>query len=104
AFMRCYDALQINGEDLRSLPFAERRTRLGAFVQTLDPSRFDLSPLVEFSDWETLERLRQAPPHPIIEGVMLKRWDSPYLAGRPKGPWFKWKRDPHTIDAVLMYA
>lgn len=104
AFMRCYDALQINGEDLRGLPFAERRSRLEAFVKTLDPSRFDLSPLVEFPDWQALERLRQAPPHPIIEGVMLKRWDSPYLAGRPKGPWFKWKRDPHTVDAVLMYA
>ncbi|TGP30817.1 ATP-dependent DNA ligase, partial [bacterium M00.F.Ca.ET.228.01.1.1] len=89
AFMRCYDALQINGEDLRGLPFAERRSRLEAFVKTLDPSRFDLSPLAAFTDWETLERLRQAPPHPIIEGVMLKRWDSPYLAGRPKGPWFK---------------
>ena len=102
--MRCYDALQIDGEDLRALPFARRRERLEAFVKTLDPGRFDLSPLVEFPDWEALERLRQAPPHPIIEGVMLKRWDSPYLAGRPKGPWFKWKRDPHTIDAVLMYA
>jgi DNA ligase-1 len=48
--------------------------------------------------------MRMNPPHPVIEGVMLKRHDSPYLAGRPKGPWFKWKRDPHTVDAVLMYA
>ncbi|ANT49760.1 cisplatin damage response ATP-dependent DNA ligase [Mesorhizobium amorphae] len=104
AFMRCYDVLQIDGEDLRTLPLRERRLRLEAFVGTLDPSRFDLSPLVAFEDWPALERLRQAPPHPIIEGVMLKRWDSPYLAGRPKGPWFKWKRDPHTVDAVLMYA
>ncbi|MFK0687148.1 cisplatin damage response ATP-dependent DNA ligase [Mesorhizobium sp. IMUNJ 23033] len=104
AFMRCYDALQIGGEDLRALPFRERRLRLEAFVGTLDPSRFDLSPLVAFADWQALEQMRQAPPHPIIEGVMLKRWDSPYLAGRPKGPWFKWKRDPHTVDAVLMYA
>ncbi|CAN7304673.1 cisplatin damage response ATP-dependent DNA ligase [Mesorhizobium sp. LjNodule214] len=104
AFMRCYDVLQIGGENLRALPFRERRLRLEAFVGTLDPSRFDLSPLVQFEDWQALEQLRQAPPHPIIEGVMLKRWDSPYLAGRPKGPWFKWKRDPHTVDAVLMYA
>jgi DNA ligase-1 len=104
AFMRCYDLLQAGEEDLRALPFRERRSRLEAFVGTLDPSRFDLSPLVGFPDWEELQRLRQAPPHPIIEGVMLKRWDSPYLAGRPKGPWFKWKRDPHTVDAVLMYA
>ena len=104
AFMRCYDLLQIGDEDLRALPFRERRGRLEAFVTTLDPSRFDLSPLVDFADWPALEEMRRAPPHPIIEGVMLKRWDSPYLAGRPKGPWFKWKRDPHTVDAVLMYA
>ncbi|MER9330517.1 cisplatin damage response ATP-dependent DNA ligase [Mesorhizobium sp. M0488] len=104
AFMRCYDLLQIGNEDLRALPFRERRGRLEIFVQTLDPSRFDLSPFVDFTDWQALEDLRRAPPHPIIEGVMLKRWDSPYVAGRPKGPWFKWKRDPHTVDAVLMYA
>ncbi|MER9894274.1 cisplatin damage response ATP-dependent DNA ligase [Mesorhizobium sp. M0119] len=104
AFMRCYDALQIGDEDVRGLPFRERRGRLEAFVRTLDPSRFDLSPLVEFTDWQALEELRRKPLHPVIEGVMLKRWDSPYVAGRPKGPWFKWKRDPHTVDAVLMYA
>lgn len=104
AFVRCYDLLQWSGEDLRALPFRHRRDRLEAIVATLDPARFDLSPLVTFEGWEALEDLRIAPPHPIIEGVMLKRWDSPYLAGRPKGPWFKWKRDPHVIDAVLMYA
>lgn len=104
AFMRCYDLMQIGDEDLRALPFRERRGRLETFVQTLDPSRFDLSPFVQFEDWQALEDLRRAPPHPVIEGVMLKRWDSPYVAGRPKGPWFKWKRDPHTVDAVLMYA
>ncbi|WP_315918546.1 cisplatin damage response ATP-dependent DNA ligase [Mesorhizobium sp. SP-1A] len=104
AFVRCYDLLQVEGEDVRGLPFRERRERLRDFAQKLDPMRFDLSPLVNFSAWGDLEALRSAPPHPIIEGVMLKRWDSPYLAGRPKGPWFKWKRDPHTVDAVLMYA
>ena len=104
AFVRAYDLLQLGDEDLRSLPFVERRKRLENFVATLDPARFDLSPLVPFSTWEELERMRAAPPHPIIEGVMLKRRDSTYVAGRPKGPWFKWKRDPHTIDAVLMYA
>ncbi len=104
AFVRCYDLLQADGEDLRALPFRERRTRLEGFVETLEPTRFDLSPLVPFCEWSRLEALRATPPHPIIEGVMLKRWDSPYLTGRPKGPWFKWKRDPHTVDAVLMYA
>ena len=104
AFIRCYDILQRNGEDMRSRPFCERRDALEIFVATLEPSRFDLSPLVAFDEWGDLEKIRGEPPHPIIEGVMLKRWDSQYLAGRPKGPWFKWKRDPHTIDAVLMYA
>jgi DNA ligase-1 len=104
AFVRCYDLVQEAGEDLRTLPFAERRKRLESFIRALASSRFDLSPLVEFSSWEELEALRQAPPHPVIEGVMLKRKDSHYLPGRPKGPWFKWKRDPHTVDAVLMYA
>ncbi len=104
AFMRCYDLLQIEDDDLRGLPFGARRQRLEAFVERLDPARFDLSPLVGFGNWQELETVRAAPPHPIIEGVMLKHWDSPYLAGRPKGPWFKWKRDPHTVDVVLMYA
>ncbi|TKT74242.1 cisplatin damage response ATP-dependent DNA ligase [Aquamicrobium sp. LC103] len=104
AFVRCYDLLQQGEEDLRALPFAERRKRLEAFVPTLDPERFDLSPLVSFGDWQHLNALRLDPPHPIIEGVMLKRLDSAYVPGRPKGPWFKWKRDPYTIDAVLMYA
>ncbi|MET3662881.1 cisplatin damage response ATP-dependent DNA ligase [Aquamicrobium ahrensii] len=104
AFVRCYDLMQLGREDLRALPFRERRARLEAFVAGLEPTRFDLSPLVAFDGREALEQLRTAPPHPIIEGVMLKRWDSSYLAGRPKGPWFKWKRDPHTVDAVLMYA
>lgn len=104
AFVRCYDLLHQSGEDLRPLPFAERRKRLERFIGDLASPRFDLSPLVEFSTWEELEALRQAPPHPVIEGVMLKRKDSAYLPGRPRGPWFKWKRDPHTVDAVLMYA
>ncbi|MBO6717632.1 MAG: cisplatin damage response ATP-dependent DNA ligase [Rhizobiaceae bacterium] len=104
AFARCYDLLQEGGDDLRPLPFRERRERLASFIEGLNPARFDLSPLVPFSDFDELERLRQSPPHSVIEGIMLKRWDAPYVAGRPKGPWFKWKRDPHLIDAVLMYA
>ncbi|MBP0616249.1 cisplatin damage response ATP-dependent DNA ligase [Jiella mangrovi] len=103
-FLRCYDLLIDGGEDLRALPFAERRERLTAFLGKLEPTRFDLSPLVAFTDFEQLAKLRAAPPHPVIEGLMLKRWDSAYVPGRPKGPWFKWKKDPHLVDAVLMYA
>ena len=104
AFMRTYDVMAEGAEDLRALPFPLRRERLATLVSRLDAERFDLSPLVAFGSWEELDEKRRNPPHPIIEGVMLKRLDSTYVAGRPKGPWFKWKRDPHTVDAVLMYA
>ncbi|MEM1106341.1 MAG: cisplatin damage response ATP-dependent DNA ligase [Pseudomonadota bacterium] len=104
AFIRVYDALAIGEEDLRSLAFRERRARLETFVSGLETDRFDLSPLVELTDLDALEAARNAPPAPEIEGLMLKRWDSPYLAGRPKGHWYKWKRDPFLIDAVLLYA
>ncbi len=103
-FVRAYDLLLDGEVDLRGLGYLERREKLTAFLGKLDPARFDLSPLVEFSSFAELNEKRIAPPHPVIEGVMLKRKDAPYLAGRPKGPWFKWKRDPYTVDAVLMYA
>jgi DNA ligase-1 len=109
AFIRAYDLLQDGPDDLRSLPFARRRERLEAFVARLNTSRIDLSPIVPFSSWEGLALLRADPPtdgriHEVAEGLMLKRWDSAYVPGRPKGPWFKWKRDPFVVDAVLMYA
>lgn len=103
-FVRAYDLLMIDGEDIRPLGYDARRKRLTDLLKALDPARFDLSPQVPFENWKELDALRMNPPHPVIEGVMLKHRDSPYLPGRKKGPWFKWKRDPHTIDAVLMYA
>jgi DNA ligase-1 len=106
-FVRAYDLLMDGADDLRTLPFVERRKRLEAFIARLPPDRFDLSPLQPFASWEELRGLRAHPPagDPILaEGLMLKRRDSIYEAGRPKGPWFKWKRDPHLVDAVLMYA
>ena len=103
-FVRVYDLLQEGAEDLRPLPFSERRARLESFLKRLDATRFDLSPLVPFTDWHDVDDKRKCPPHPVVEGVMLKRWTAPYMAGRAKGPWFKWKRDPYTVDAVLMYA
>jgi DNA ligase-1 len=104
AFIRAYDCLVDEGEDLRTLPFASRRARLEKLVARSRSDRIDLSPLLPFAHGEDLAALRAAPPDPVIEGLMLKRWDSVYEPGRPKGPWFKWKRDPHTVDAVLMYA
>jgi DNA ligase-1 len=109
--LRAYDLLADGENDLRELPFAERREKLEAFVQKLDDPRVDLSPTVAFESWEDLRGARADPGSggagedaEAVEGVMLKRRDASYLPGRPKGQWWKWKRDPHIIDAVLMYA
>jgi DNA ligase-1 len=107
AGIRAYDLLLDGETDLRSATFAERRARLEAFVAAIPSPKIDLSPLQPFATWDELAALRARPPDgdpSRAEGLMLKRWDSTYVAGRPKGPWFKWKRDPHLIDAVLMYA
>ena len=99
-----YDILAEQGEDLRTLTLRERRARLEALAVG-GGERLHLSPVVPYAGWDDLAVLRADPPvGAAAEGLMLKRWDSPYVAGRPKGPWFKWKRDPHVIDAVLMYA
>jgi DNA ligase-1 len=107
AAIRAYDILAEGREDTRTLPFAERRKRLEAFVAREHSPRIDLSPMQPFDTWKALADLRADPPAgdpQVAEGLMLKRWDSIYEAGRPKGPWFKWKRDPYLVDAVLMYA
>ena len=107
AAIRAYDVLALEGEDLRTLTFTERRARLEALVAQLSDPRIDLSPLQPFETWSELADLRADPPPgdpQIAEGLMLKHLTSIYEAGRPKGPWFKWKRDPFLIDAVLMYA
>ena len=104
AFIRAYDLLFDGEEDVRARGFLDRRERLTEIVEAAPHDRFDLSPLVDFTSWEELDRLRSSPPDPVIEGVMIKRRDSAYLAGRAKGPWFKWKRNPFNVDAVLMYA
>jgi DNA ligase-1 len=111
AHLRAYDLLVDGTEDLRALPFAERRKRLQAFIEKLNSERVDLSPLVPFDTWEALAAARADPATAgagtdadAIEGILLKRRDALYLPGRPKGLWWKWKRDPLVVDAVLMYA
>ncbi|MBB4228044.1 cisplatin damage response ATP-dependent DNA ligase [Rhizobium mongolense] len=104
AFIRAYDLLFDGEEDVRGNSFIDRRDRLSEIIEQAPHDRFDLSPLVAFSTWEELDDLRTSPPDPVIEGVMIKRRDSIYQAGRMKGPWFKWKRNPYNVDAVLMYA
>jgi len=111
AHLRAYDILVDGEDDLRGEPFAARRARLETVVTQLDSARIDLSPLVRFTTWDELAAARAEPASAgadgdagAVEGVMIKRRDSPYLPGRPKGPWWKWKRDPFVVDAVLMYA
>lgn len=104
AMIRLYDILFEGAEDLRPLPFDERRARLEGWLRRTSPPRMDLSPLVPFRSWDELAAIRAGARDAGIEGLMLKHRASPYVAGRPKGPWFKWKRDPFVIDAVLMYA
>ncbi len=104
AFVRLYDILFDGDEDLRPLPWTARRARLEAAMPAFDAGRFDLSAVIDAADFATLETIRAGSRDAAIEGVMLKRRDSPYVAGRRAGLWYKWKRDPLTADCVMMYA
>lgn len=103
--LHAYDLLEWQGEDIRHRPFAERRALLEAACADLPPEApVRLSPQHQFTDWSQLGTLRENARDANAEGLMLKRGDSPYLAGRKKGDWWKWKLDPLTIDAVMIYA
>lgn len=104
AFVRLYDVLIADGEDLRELPWTARRAVLEGLMPRLPAERFDLSPVVAADHFEQLAEIRAGARDEAIEGVMLKRRDSPYVAGRRAGLWYKWKRDPLLVDCVLMYA
>jgi DNA ligase 1 len=104
AFVCLYDILFDGTEDVRPSGWAVRRARLEAFVPKLDPDRFTLSQLLDAGSEEALAELRAGARDASIEGIMLKRRDSPYVAGRKVGLWYKWKRDPLVADCVMMYA
>jgi DNA ligase-1 len=104
ALVRLYDLLFDGEEDLRQLPYAERRDRLHAWFARVQPRLSDLSELVAFESFGELEAIWAGTREAGIEGLMLKHKASPYIAGRPKGHWWKWKRAALTLDCVLMYA
>ncbi len=102
--VKLYDILFDGETDLRPLGFDQRRERLQAWFARVQPPLMSLSPLIPFATMDELGTLRDGARAASIEGLMLKRADSAYLPGRPKGLWWKWKRNPLSVDAVLMYA
>ena len=102
-----YDMLAVEGRDLRPLPLTERKSEMVRWFEEAQPLGAELAQPLAFKNPGELQALRAeaaklASPH--IEGLMLKRLNSPYVPGRPKGQWYKWKRDPMLVDAVVMYA
>ncbi|GHA23229.1 ATP-dependent DNA ligase [Salinimicrobium marinum] len=104
--LKAYDLLEWKGEDIRQKPFRERRELLEQLYSDVKKEGFPLhlSETISFNKWEEAIAERERAREVKSEGLMLKRWDSPYLVGRKKGDWWKWKVEPLTIDAVLTYA
>jgi DNA ligase 1 len=100
-----YDLLEWNGEDIREQPIERRREKLAELVESLKSTgRIRLSPTISAANWEELTRVRQEARERGVEGFMLKRRGSPYRVGRKRGDWWKWKVEPFSVDAVLIYA
>jgi DNA ligase-1 len=105
ATMTVYDVLMLEGEDVRPLPYESRRELLQGALHKYQPVGISLSPQIPWHEFSQLEEARASVDNlSVIEGLMLKRRDSAYVAGRPTGPWYKWKINPKLVDAVLMYA
>jgi DNA ligase-1 len=102
--MICYDLLEKNGEDIRQWPLKERRAALEELILPLKENILQLSPLLSPNDWKELDALRNESKKLGCEGLMLKHKDSIYETGRRRGKWWKWKVDPYTVDAVMIYA
>ena len=102
---KAYDILELNGEDIRNRPFEKRRQHLETLFESITlPKILQLSFIVNFKVWEELHSIRENSRVINSEGLMLKQKKSPYHTGRKKGDWWKWKVDPLTIDAVMIYA
>ncbi|WP_284336579.1 ATP-dependent DNA ligase [Comamonas sp. NoAH] len=99
-----YDLLELDGEDFRLQPLEHRRSELANLLHRINAPGLQISNEIEFSDWQHLAEVRSQSDEMGAEGLMIKQRSSPYLEGRKRGSWWKWKIDPMTIDAVLVYA
>ena len=99
-----YDILELEGEDIRELPLIDRRNKLEKVINDLNLPFIHLSPVIKVSNWDELKQVRMQARDKGSEGLMLKRKNSGYQVGRKRGDWWKWKIDPLTIDAVMIYA
>ena len=99
-----YDVLEYQQADWRERPLHERRALLEKLLAKRDDNAIRISPAVNAADWPLLAEQRKESRERMVEGLMLKRLDSPYRSGRVRGDWWKWKIEPLTIDAVLLYA
>jgi DNA ligase-1 len=102
--LMCYDLMEVAGDDWRGRPLQERREALEDAVDRARSASLLLSPEVETSTWDELADVRRNARDRGVEGLMLKRRSSPYRTGRVRGDWWKWKVDPLSLDAVLVYA
>ena len=105
--LQCYDLTEFESKDIRTFEFRTRREFLGQVLDILDDETrkvFRLTGTIEAASWEQLAEIRETSRSLKVEGLMLKKLDSPYRTGRHRGDWWKWKIDPFTIDAVLLYA
>ena len=102
-FIKVYDVMFFNGNDLRDKTLIDRKKVLNSYFSTNRSPMF-LSETIEFKGWKFLDKIRDISKKQIHEGVMIKSISSPYIAGRPRGKWFKWKRNPKNLDAIIMYA
>ena len=99
-----FDLLELKGSDVREQPIEWRRARLAEIVQRVASPSLAMSPRIEADSWEQLAKIREEARSRGVEGFMLKRHGSPYRVGRRRGDWWKWKIDPYSVDAVLIYA
>ena len=105
AFIKLYDIIFEDGKDLRDLPLSKRKQLLSDWLKLNPSNRLDISEIIEFKDWNELRQIKIETTEKFNqEGLMIKSKNSLYLSGRPRGPWFKWKKNPLFLDTILMYA